>query len=355
MPSQSDPLQMDELIIRLLQARATSDEESHVREWLKAAPENERRHDALARLWSLTAAASATVEAGRVPDAEMLIRKAETQLHDTSSEVEALAVGGVSQERGRQSPAKALRRGPRTVATLKAAALAAAFVPVGFALAHLLGSDKVIPGPLSESEITTGAGEMTTIELAGGTSIRVGPRSRLRLSQGDEGLVADLNGRAFFGIKSDGAETFAVRTRHGTAFILGTRLEVRSEGEEFRVLVVDGAVRVAVGETTTDLLAGEMSRSLNGRPPVVFPVDDVYAHLEWMGNAMVFQATPLEKVIAEIERRYGVQVVLESPALADFTVTAAFTDQELGHVVAVICEIIGARCSIENGSVLIRE
>jgi ferric-dicitrate binding protein FerR (iron transport regulator) len=342
MATGDDPARMDHLIIRSLQGRAAPAEEAELTAWRRDGQENQRRYATLARLWSMTGAARPALEVGPAPDPGLLIGKAEAWLAEEPSRKGA---GG----------RRTTRRQPGMLTTLNVAALAAAFIPVGFGLAHLLGPADPGPGPLAESEITTGAGEMTTVELSDGTSIRLGPRSRLRLSRDASGRVADLDGRAFFGVQSSPGERFAVRTRHGSVFVLGTRLEVRSEQESFRVLVVDGSVRVAVGEASAELMAGEMSQSVNGGPPAVFTVDDVYAQLDWMGNAMVFQATPLRRVIFEIELRYDVEVVLESPGLAEFTVTAAFTGQTVGHVVAVICEIIGAECLIENRQVRIRE
>jgi transmembrane sensor len=346
---------MDQLVIRSLQGRATSHEEAQLQEWRQEEPENEHRYCMLEQLWSLTGAARPKADAGRIPDPDMLIQKAETWLDGRSRAGGRLITGASPEEAGRHPELPAPWRTPKVVTTLKAAALAAAFIPVGFGLAHLIGPAAPIPGPLADSAITTGFGEMTTIELTDGTSIRLGPQSRLRLTRGSQGRIAHLDGRGFFGVQSNPGETFTVQTRHGSVFVLGTRLEVRSEAEEFRVLVVDGSVRVAVGEASTDLAAGEMSQSLNGGPAAVFAVDDVYAHLDWMGNAMVFQATPLKSVISEIERRHGVEVVLESPGFAEFTVTAAFTGQEVGEVVAVICQIISARCSFENGRVHITD
>jgi transmembrane sensor len=342
MPKWEDPARMDHLIIRSLQGRATSAEEAELTAWRRDGQENERRYARLARLWAVTGAAWPAMEVGPAPDPGVLIRTAEARPAEEPSRQAAV---------GR----RATRWKPGMFTTMKAAALAAAFIPVGFGLAHLLGRADLGLDPLAESEITTGAGEMTTIELSDGTNIRLGPRSRLRLRQDASGRVAHLDGRAFFGVQSGPGAMFTVRTRHGSVFVLGTRLEVRSEQEAFRVLVVDGSVRVAVGESSTELLAGEMSQSVNGGPPAVSTVDDVYAQLDWMGNAMVFQATPLRKVIFEIELRHDVEVVLESPGLAEFTVTAAFTGQNVGHVIAVICEIIGAECSIENRQVRIRE
>jgi ferric-dicitrate binding protein FerR (iron transport regulator) len=117
--------------------------------------------------------------------------------------------------------------------------------------------------------------------------------------------------------------------------------------------VVDGKVSVSAGGAAAELGAGEMSRSPGGAPPSTSKVEDAFALLDWMGSTLVFQRTPLNRAIREIERRYGVAVVLEDPKLGELAVTATFTDQVLEEVVLVLCEIIGGRCSVEQDRVRI--
>ena len=222
---------------------------------------------------------------------------------------------------------------------------------VGFGIGALNGEEEG-PALLSGSEIVTGAGEMTTLTLGDGSSIRLGPQSKLRLSEVEDRRVAWLEGRAFFGIQADSTRPFVVRTAGGDAQVLGTRFEVRTE-EEFRVLVVDGNVAVSAGGAELRLSEGEMSRSVDGNRPSTERVEDVYAHLDWLGNAIVFQATPLERALREIERRHGVLVELRDPALADMTVTATFTGRPVDQVIFVLCEIMNTTCEIEGDTVRI--
>lgn len=135
--------------------------------------------------------------------------------------------------------------------------------------------------------------------------------------------------------------------------MLGTRFEVRSEEEEFRVLVVDGRVRVAAAQASALLSPGDLSRSRAGQGLSTSRVADVYGELDWMGNALVFQGTPLETVLDEIERRYGVPVILQDPELARVPLTVTFTDQDVEQVILVVCETLRVRCSVENDRVRI--
>ena len=118
--------------------------------------------------------------------------------------------------------------------------------------------------------------------------------------------------------------------------------------------MVDGKVRVSSGGQQADLEKGEMSRNAEGMPPSKHRVRDVYAYLDWMGNALVFQNTPLNEAIDEIEHRYGVHVALEDPELGSLRVTMTLNDEDEKDVMLVICEVIGAQCPLEAGEVHIR-
>lgn len=354
---------MKDLAIRVLQGRATREEQEELRRYREMSAENERLYQELARLWSVTGAGALDVEAGDVPEIGGLIDRAEAENRVIESrprdtrehEVAAQPAHAFAKRSRAHVPSKgsSAHEGKRRwVRQAVAGLVAASLVAVGFGLAMLsMGQDT--PGLLATSEIATGAGEMTTLTLGDGSSVRIGARSQLRLIREEDRVVADLNGRAFFGVRSDPSRRFTVRTEHGEAEVLGTRFEVRSEDGEFRVLVVEGSVEVASGGETIGLLEGQMSQSIGGGPPTSSAVDEVYPHLDWMGNALVFQATPLSRVTREIERRYGVQVFLEEPELADVSITATFTDKKLEEVILVICEIVGARCLLEEDRIRI--
>lgn len=336
---------MDELIVRALQGHASPAEEERLAMWRRQATENEQHYRELSALWMATAAALPSQPVSEHPTADAVIARA--QVPALSS---PLASHSVSQRPARTSLSV---RADQSRFKLRAAVLAAACIVAGFGLATVANLATSAEPLLAHGEITTGAGEMTTISLGDGSSIRLGPRSRIRLSMEGETRVAYLEGRAFFGVQSDGSRRFIVRTRFGEAVVLGTRFEVRSNAEEFRVLVVEGRVRVKAAGSAAELEPGQMSRSPHGGQLISSRVDDVFAHLDWMGNALVFQATSLPEVIQEIEHRYGMPVALADPDLAEMTITATFTDQPLQDVVRVVCETLQAQCVITNKSVTI--
>ncbi|TVP46558.1 MAG: DUF4974 domain-containing protein [Gemmatimonadales bacterium] len=324
---------MEEMIIRSLQGRTAPEEEERLERWKEEASENRRRHDALAALWSLTGAgAPDETSGGESPDPAWLIARAEIA-------------------EGLHSPR--IYRRNLWVRRLGAAALAASLVGVGFGLGGL-GEESARPGPFAEGTIATGVSEMTTLVLGDGSTVRLGPRSSLHLSEDQDGVVARLSGRAFFGVEGDGVRRFRVITEGGEVDVLGTRFEVRSEGDEFRVLVVDGKVQVSAGGEALELGAEQMGRSASGGPLIASEVSDPLRHLDWMGNSLVFQGTRLDQALSEIERRFGIEVSLEATELAHHTVTVTFTAEEVEDIVMVLCETVGADCSFRDNLLRVR-
>ena len=321
---------MDDLIIRSLQGRATRAEELVLKAWRVEQPKNEQRYQSVARLWELTGAASPAWKA-------------------EAPSVDRLLEAGTKARLTRTVPSARTLRDRFSGRLAGMVAAAAALVVVGFGLGQMTVSDQ--GAFLSSSEIVTGAGEMTTVSLGDGSTIRLGPRSRLRLVEQQGQRFAHLDGRAFFGVESDPARRFTVQTAYGDAEVFGTRFEVRTEQDEFRVLVVEGSVEVSAGGSEVRLSESEMSRSLNGSSPTTERVADVFQHLDWLGNTLVFQATPVDRAFSEIERRYGVEFVIDDPSVSRLTVTAVFTGQSVEDVVQIVCQIIGARCVTEDGRV----
>lgn len=332
---------MEELVIRSLQGQATPQEEARLLGWRRLDPANEARYRGLAAVWHLTGDADPVEGAPEKPSFDALMALARMG--------EAPAPPGGAGRAAAEAPRRPWRKGRGVAAALMAATVAGlAFVQI---------EDHFRPSPeqagLLEGEIVTGAGELTTVTLADGTSIRLGPASRLRLRREGPDEVAELEGRAFFGVRSDAQRRFRVRTASGEAIVRGTRFEVRSEGDEFRVLVVDGRVQVAAAGAAVELGQSDMSHLVPGRTLTTYEVEDVYEELGWMGNSLVFHHTPLPRALEEIEQRLGLSVVLEDPELEDVTVTATFTDQTVEEVMLVLCGMLGTECIIADGRAVI--
>lgn len=315
---------MDDTIIRFLQGKATPAEAQELSEWRREEAENERHFRELQRLWMLTGSVGARLALPPAPAARDLI---------------AGRVGDVV-----ASSARRRRTLPAVVA--------AACLILGFGVAHF-SIDRPQPSLFAAAEFVTGATETATTQLSDGTIVRLAPRSRLQTYTSDKGREVWLEGRAFFAVARDEDRPFVVRTRAGAAHVLGTRFEVLVGDGDMRVAVVEGKVAHSAGGESREVTAGEVSEVALGQVPTVRKAPELESMLEWMGDLLIFENTPLATVVERLEERYGMRATISDSALAERTITAWFVDQPAEEIVRLLCRVINAQCDIEGAMVQI--
>lgn len=323
---------MDELIDRSLRGPLSKADRQRLDEWRRTSPENERRYRETRAL--LEGARSVGIQhrdrAGAPPVDEILARAG----------VDSSAV----------SPSATDSRTWSRVAPWAIAAAALLILAVQSVLLH--------PTQVVESrsvQVVTGPGEMTTIEMEDGSVIRLAPSSQVRFSEGSGDRAVHLDGKAFFSVAPDETRPFQVVTPQARAVVLGTRFEVAGEGEQVRLLVVEGRVAFEGSRGRVEVGAGEISVASNQEVSQPRPMSEEDAMPDWTGRFLAFRETPLREAFNEIARSYGVRVELTIPALGERTVTASFTGQEIGHIVDVLCTIASTDCTLDDGTITISE
>lgn len=203
-------------------------------------------------------------------------------------------------------------------------------------------------GPVSTAfgsdEFVTEA-EPATVGLSDGTVVRLAPESRLRVHARPDGRDVSLSGRGYFSVSSDPAKPFTVHSDAGTVTVLGTRFDVTVTGEDLRLIVIEGSVRLTARGSQTVVREGQLAQVLKGNlvPPINVP--DPASLVGWIGNFIAFHETPLRAVALEIEQRFGVRVELSDERLGDRTVTALFAGRSYEEIVEVICVVTHLQCS----------
>lgn len=320
---------VDELILAALQAQLTPEQATRLGSWRRASPANEAHYQEMARLWELSCR--------------------EDPLVSRDAPVPSLSALR-SRHGGRMSLVGGGRRA-RWARWASAAAVAAAAV----LLLAVRGAERpAAPVAGAEgfraSEFVTEQSEMVTASLADGSVVRLAPESRLRVTPAANRREVWLDGEAFFAVARDSARPFSVRTRAGSVEVLGTRFDLQVVGSELRLVVTEGKVALVSGPHRQMVVAGQIARVRDGGPPevegaVAVAVDSVLA---WTRGFIVFQNTPLHQVARELERRYDVRVLLPDSTIASRTVTAWFTNQEVGQVLFAICSAVDAHCTLRD-------
>jgi len=216
-------------------------------------------------------------------------------------------------------------------------------VAAAAALALAVGLPRILRTP--ERMFATGAGQTLTVPLADGSVVRLGPDSRLRVPEADARRVR-LSGLAFFAVAPDSAHPFLVRTARGEAQVLGTRFELRSHADSVRLVVVEGRVKLSGAGGAVEVARGGVATIAGRARPSVAQAVDLRHLLDWPQGVLIFQATPLSRVLEEVGARFGRPFVVRDSALARRTVTAWFENEPLDQVVNTVCLVVGARCSV---------
>ncbi|HSM35635.1 MAG TPA: FecR domain-containing protein [Longimicrobiales bacterium] len=236
-------------------------------------------------------------------------------------------------------------------------------------------------------EYATGVGERTSIDLQDGTSVVLGPDSRLAVGEdyGAATRTVGLEGEAYFHVAHDASLPFRVEAGGAVIEDLGTAFLVRTEARAGGGAVDDaegGPSASPEGATVTDPTGGGAARlrvvvtegSVRVEPPAngkavvlaagdraVLDADgvlaaergvDTQAEIAWTEGRLAFRDAPLERVAADLRRWYGV-VLRVDPALAGRRLTATFESEARADVLEVLGLALGASVEVAGDTAII--
>lgn len=161
---------------------------------------------------------------------------------------------------------------------------------------------------------TTGA--VYTVVLADGTRVWLNAESELRYPERFEGDSREvcLTGEGYFEVTKDAKRPFRVRLGDVTVEVLGTEFNARGYADEetLDVTLVSGGVRVLEEEREVARLKPSERVDVNVRTGD-FRVSkaDLGSVLAWKEGMFVFKNTPLEMILRQLSRWYGVEFSLD--------------------------------------------
>lgn len=185
----------------------------------------------------------------------------------------------------------------------------------------------------------TQIGEQRLLRLEDGSRVRLDTNTelkvRLRRDRRDLRLV---RGQAFFDVAHDPTRPFVVAAAGARIRAVGTRFDVRIDGRQAKIALVDGAVDVTRrqdGQTRRwRLTAGQILAAKALPAP-----GDLAAATRWTTGHLEFQATPLAQAVAEVNRYSGTKLVLAAPDLAGSHVNGVFDAGDTPAFVNAVCEL----------------
>lgn len=211
----------------------------------------------------------------------------------------------------------------------------------------------------AERTYTTALGGRETLTLGDGSKVELNTDTVLRIGNSRGQRSATLErGEAFFQIKHDPVHPFAVNVGNHRIVDIGTKFSVRTQADQMRVALVEGAARVdSIGPgiaSPTLLKPGEVavatanSVTLSKLAPV-----ELNNELAWRRGILVFDNTPLGDVAAEFNRYNDKKIIIANENVGRMRIMGSFQTNDLGAVTSMAREMFHLRVAENSDEIVI--
>jgi len=217
-------------------------------------------------------------------------------------------------DRGRRRDGwRAWLRGPRLAGALTLASLTVA------------GGGALVANQLYPTYATRDV-EQKVVRLEDGSRVHLNVDSQVRIDfRGDERRIALTRGEAFFDVAHDPKRPFVVAADGARVRALGTKFDVRRQGGELRVTLLQGAVQVTPDGGARPVVLAPNEQAVVGRGGALRKTaTDAARTTSWTTGRLVFRDTPLAAAVAEVNRYSDRKVELQGPALGARPVSGFF-------------------------------
>lgn len=220
-------------------------------------------------------------------------------------------------------------------------------------------------------ERVNNSAQPVNVLLSDGSLVVLGPKSRLSYPQrfGSPARAVYLTGEAFFEVVKNPARPFLVYTTQTVVKVLGTSFSVRADGASpVRVAVRTGRVSV-YGRLDYETAQRAASRRVRGlvltpnQQAIYSPAVDTWQRSlveeplrlesEAPSQRQTFEEAPVARILATLERSYGVDLVFDEEGLARCPLTTSFVEENLLERIDIVCQAIGASYEVLDGQIVI--
>ena len=199
---------------------------------------------------------------------------------------------------------------------------------------------------------STAVGERRKVSLEDGSAVELAGSSSLSVDFSAEARRVVLHdGEAFFDV-ARGTRPFVVQAADGFSQALGTSFDVKRQGSEVTVAVVEHAVAVSRAGSRVVVEQGQQIRYGAHRLGKAGEAD--LAQVEaWRRDRLIFHETPLSEVVADLERYRGGRIVMTDARLRDIPVTAVFDARQADAALDTIASSLAIRLRRVTGLLVV--
>lgn len=187
----------------------------------------------------------------------------------------------------------------------------------------------------SGPDYNTPVGGTASVPVADGSQIILNTNSAIRVSLSNTERRIQLDeGEAYFEVAKDPARPFVVSAGNKRVVAVGTKFSVRRLGNDIRVSVTEGRVRIeeepflAGARQPMSLVAAGNIASTRENSILVIHDTGVEESLSWRNGYLTFREDTLRDAVAEFNRYNSRKIVIEDPAVGSIRLSGKFRTHE---------------------------
>lgn len=198
-------------------------------------------------------------------------------------------------------------------------------IPAALTLAVFLAlSLHLLPGG-QNYQTEVGAREIVALKDGSRVTLNTATQVHAKVATNSREVWLD-RGEAYFEIAHDAAHPFVVHAGKHDITVLGTKFSVRRDGDDVKVVVSEGRVKVSAGTSTPTVLTRNEAAVADLDNVLVThkTVEQVQADLTWLQGKLVFDSLTIGDAVREFNRYNRKQMVVDDPEAARIEIIGVF-------------------------------
>lgn len=168
------------------------------------------------------------------------------------------------------------------------------------------------PAAIKYNTLTTPRGGQYRVTLSDGTRVWLNASSSLRYPTAftERERMVEISGEAYFEVEKSKDMPFVVKAGRAVVQVLGTQFNIMAYSDEaaLNTTLVEGGVRVSIGDVSKTLKPGQQARLTAGGELTLADDADIDQTLAWKDNLFTFNDVDIRTVMRQIARWYDVDI-----------------------------------------------
>ena len=214
------------------------------------------------------------------------------------------------------------------------------------------------------NEIIVPNGEVFNLILSDGSSVLLNSGSRIKypqkFSKNQKTRTVKLEGEAYFEVVENSSLPFIVQTSDLNIKVLGTKFNVSaySEDKHVKTALLEGSVCIFDPENIfEDITITPNQLAILDRARKQLDISNTNAsdYIAWINNKLLFKDEPFKEIANKIERRYNVKIINHFDSLNSMRFCGEFDNESVDDIFKTFTTCINFSYTINNETIIINK